>query len=117
MMTTDLLQRQVARQVASEAGMQLNYKHRKLDGYLAFAVLCRGSWMLLLLPIGSEYTVTAAIHSIADLPAHALLLYTAAAARGDYNELEQLVAGQLAGLAPQNSTLLPESQWKHIQPA
>jgi hypothetical protein len=40
-----------------------------------------------------------------------------AAAHGDYNELEQLVAGQLAGLAPQNSTLLPESQWKHIQPA
>ncbi|KAF6254011.1 hypothetical protein COO60DRAFT_1462911 [Scenedesmus sp. NREL 46B-D3] len=50
---------EVARQVASEeAGMKLNYKHRKLD-----------------------------------------------AARGDYNELEQLVAGQLAGLARDASWL------------
>ncbi|WIA40272.1 hypothetical protein OEZ86_013645 [Tetradesmus obliquus] len=50
---------EVARQVASEeAGMKLNYKHRKLD-----------------------------------------------AARGDYAELEQLVAGQLAGLARDASWL------------
>eukprot|EP00878_Enallax_costatus_P006971 GHUV01007305.1.p1 GENE.GHUV01007305.1~~GHUV01007305.1.p1 ORF type:complete len:470 (+),score=120.41 GHUV01007305.1:85-1410(+) len=50
---------EIARQVASEeAGMKLNYKHRKLE-----------------------------------------------AARGDYNELEQLVAGQLAGLARDASWL------------
>jgi hypothetical protein len=38
-------------------------------------------------------------------PVAKIFFVTAAAARGDYNELEQLVAGQLAGLARDASWL------------
>jgi hypothetical protein len=40
-----------------------------------------------------------------------------AAAHGDYNELEQLVAGQLAGLAPQPTHCCLQVATKHVIPA